>query len=67
MKPLEAPRVSLVWGGLGTLLFLTLGTMDLLSGAPAWRVTAYFVLAIGAIYMVVRALLTILGKTRPDS
>lgn len=67
VKALPAPRVSLVWGGLGTLLFLTLGTFELLSSAPAWRVIAYLVLAIGAIYIFVRALMTVLGKTRPGS
>jgi hypothetical protein len=67
VKQLKAPRLSLVWGGLGTLLFLTLGTLEILSGAPAWRVTAYFVLATGAMYIVVRAVITILGKTRPGS
>ena len=63
MKPLENPRVSLVWGGVGVLLFLTLGIMDAASGAPAFRVAAYFVLLIGAIYIFVRALMTLLGKT----
>lgn len=67
VKPLEAPRVSLVWGGLGTLLFLTLGAWDLIAGAPVWRAIGNFVLAIGAIYLFVRALVTVLGKSRPES
>lgn len=67
MKPLETPRVALVLGGLGILLFLTLGTLELLSGAPVWRVIAYAFLAIGAIYVFVRALWTLLGKARPGS
>ncbi|QDG66573.1 hypothetical protein NIBR502772_10435 [Pseudarthrobacter sp. NIBRBAC000502772] len=67
MKPLEYPRVSLIWGGVGVLLFLALGIMDVASGAPAFRVAAYFLLVIGAIYIFVRALMTILGKTRQQA
>lgn len=67
MKPLEYPRISLVWGGVGVLLFLTLGIMDAASGAPAFRVAAYFLLLIGAIYISVRALMAILAKTRPQA
>lgn len=67
MKPLEAPRLWLVWAGLGTLLWLALGISDLVSGAPAVRIIAYFVLMAIAVYLFVRALMTILGKTRPDS
>jgi len=64
MKPLEYPRVSLVWGGVGVVLFLTLGLMEMASGAPTFRVAAYLVLLVGATYVFVRALMTVLGKTR---
>lgn len=65
MKPLEYPRVSLVWAGVGILLFLTLALMEAASGAPTLRLAGYFVLLLIAIYLFVRALMTILGKTRP--
>lgn len=67
MKPLEYPRVTLVWGGVGVVLFLALGLIDAVSGAPAFRVAGYFLLLIGAIYIFVRALVTIRGKTRPQA
>lgn len=64
MKPFAFPKVSLVWGGVGVVLFLTLGLMEVASGAPTFRVAAYLVLLIGAICIFVRALMTVLGKTR---
>lgn len=64
MNPLEYPRVSLVWGGVGVVLFLTLALMEVASGALTFRVAAYLVLLIGATYIFVRALMTVLGKTR---
>jgi hypothetical protein len=67
VKPLEAPRVTLIWGLVGMLLFLTLGILDVLSGAPVWRITAYAFLAISAAYLFIRALWTLLSKTRPGS
>jgi hypothetical protein len=65
MKPLEYPRVSLVWAAVGIVLFLTMALLEAASNAPTLRLAGYLVLLLGTIYMFVRALMTILGKTRP--
>jgi hypothetical protein len=65
MKPLEYPRVSLVWAAVGIVLFLTLALLESASNAPTWRLAGYLALLLGTIYMFVRGLMTILGKTRP--
>lgn len=65
MKLFAFPKVSLVWGAVGVVLFLTLGLMEVSSGGLTFRVVGYLLLLILAIFICVRSLMTILGRTRP--
>jgi hypothetical protein len=67
VKSLEAPKTWIVYGGLGTLLWLTLAVTERASGGSDWRGILYRVLAAGSIYMFVRALLTFRSRTRANS
>lgn len=59
MRPLEAPRTVLVFAGVGTLLWLVFGILDLASGAAPWRIVAYFLIAAVSLYMFIRAVSTL--------
>lgn len=67
MKPLEAPRAWVVYAGAGTALWLALALVDWMSGNATWRIIAYLLLAVGSIYMFLRALSTMRRRSRPDS
>lgn len=67
MKSLEAPKTWIVYGGLGTLLWLTLAVTEWASGGSDWRGILYGLLTAGSIYMIVRALLTLRSRTRANS
>ncbi|WP_146068921.1 hypothetical protein [Arthrobacter sp. ZGTC131] len=59
MKPLEAPRTLLVVAGLGTLMWLAFGLMELSSDDASWRMYAYFLMAAASLYLAIRAVHTI--------
>lgn len=63
---LEAPRTVAVYAGLGTVLWLTFGLLDLMSNAASWRTIAYFLMAAASVYMFVRAISTIRRRRAPQ-
>lgn len=66
MKPLEAPRALLVFAGIGTLMWLAFGLMELSADAASWRIYAYFLMAAASLYMTIRAIHTIRRGRRSD-
>ena len=67
MKLLETPHAWMVYAGVGMMLWLAFAIGDWMSGHVTWRIFAYLLLAVGAIYMFLRALSSMRRKSRPDS
>lgn len=65
MRQIEAPRTSAVWAGLGIVLWLVLGLIDIADNGASWRTVAYALLEAGAIYVFVRALSTLRHRRTP--
>ena len=66
MKVLEAPRTWVVYAGLGTVLWLTFGLLDVASNAASWRTIAYLLMAAASLYMFARAVGTIRRRKAPQ-
>jgi len=64
VKPLQAPRVGLIFYGLGTILWVWLGIIEVTSGAHLWRVIAYALLTAASVFMFIWALWTVRSKAR---
>lgn len=65
MKSIEAPRTWAVYSGLGIVLWLVLGLIDVAENGASWRTVAYALLEAGSIYAFVRAIGT-LRRERTD-
>ena len=59
VKPLQAPRAWLIYTGIGTVLWIALGIVEVLSGAHVWRVIAYALLTVGSVFIFFWALRTV--------
>lgn len=65
MRQIEAPRTSAVWAGLGIVLWLVLGLIDLADNGVSWRTIAYALLEAMAIYVFVTAIGTLRHRRIP--
>ena len=59
VKKIEAPRTWAVYAGVGIILWLVLGAIDIANNGVSWRTVAYALLEAGAIYAFVRAIITL--------
>lgn len=67
MRIVEAPRAVAVWAGLGIVLWLMLGLLDVMENGVSWRTAAYALLEAGSIYLFVRAISTLGRRRTPHS
>ena len=55
-----------VYAGLGIVLWLTFGLLDVAENAASWRTVAYFIMAAASLYMFVRAIDTLRRRKAPN-